>query len=57
MNRESGATVLQGTLGGWWSAGSNFNTTARHLRIYGNYTYPEYDYYKTNGFSVRCVAQ
>ena len=55
--RESGATVLQGTNGRWWSAGSNSSTGARDLYIYGNYTYPESDGYKTLGFSVRCVAQ
>ena len=53
VTRESGATVDQGTYGHFWSAGSDSATNARHLRYYGNYTYPEYSRYKTNGFSVR----
>ena len=56
VNGASGATVDQGTSGGWWSAGSDSSTYARSLNIYGNYTYPEYLYYKTRGFSVRCVG-
>ena len=52
VTRASGATVNQGTDGGWWSAGSNSSTYARRLSIYGNDTYPEDDYYKTTGYSV-----
>ena len=56
VNRDSGATVYQGTYGLWWSAGSNSSTYARYLAIGGNNTNPEHDNYKTHGFSVRCVV-
>ncbi|MBQ9403172.1 hypothetical protein IJU22_01215 [Candidatus Saccharibacteria bacterium] len=53
MDRGSGATVGQGTLGYWWSQGASSGTNARYLLINGNYTRPENNYYKTDGFSVR----
>ena len=56
VDRVSGSTVNQGTDGHWWSAGSYSSRLARSLLIYGNYTYPENDSYKTGGFSVRCVV-
>ncbi|MBQ9403214.1 hypothetical protein IJU22_01435 [Candidatus Saccharibacteria bacterium] len=57
MASESGATVIQGTVGTWWSQGARSNTYARDLALLGNYTGPENNNYKTIGYSVRCVAQ
>ena len=55
--RESGANVNQDTHGYFWSAGTNSATTARYLLFYGVSVWPEYNAYKTDGFTVRCVAQ
>ncbi|MBO7720205.1 hypothetical protein J6S35_01015 [Candidatus Saccharibacteria bacterium] len=57
MNNYDGKVYNQGTNGNFWSAGSDSATNARNLNYNGNYTNPENSNYKTNGFSVRCVAQ
>ena len=56
VNRVDGKVDNQGTNGYFWSAGSDSSTYARYLNYRGNYTYPEGSYYKTDGFSVRCVV-
>ncbi|MBQ9403062.1 hypothetical protein IJU22_00610 [Candidatus Saccharibacteria bacterium] len=56
VGRTDGKVYSQGTGGYFWSAGSDSATSARYLSYDGNYTNPEYSYYKTYGFSVRCVV-
>ena len=56
VNRVDGKVDNQGTNGYFWSAGSDSSTYARYLNYRGNYTYPEGSYYKTDGYSVRCVV-
>ena len=55
--RESGATVLQATNGGFWSAAPSSTTYSRRLSFHGTVVWPELNDYRTYGFSVRCVAR
>ena len=55
VDRTSGTTVNRGTGGLFWSAGANSATKSRHLNFAGSYVFPGANYYKTNGFSVRCI--
>ncbi|MBQ6127373.1 hypothetical protein IJI69_01620, partial [Candidatus Saccharibacteria bacterium] len=57
VNRESGSTVDRGTSGYFWSAAPSSSTGSRDLDFSGTYVWPEDSYYRTDGFSVRCVAQ
>ncbi|MBQ3271288.1 hypothetical protein IJH10_01640 [Candidatus Saccharibacteria bacterium] len=57
VNRESGATVNQATNGNFWSAAPSSTTNSRNLNFNGTNVWPENDNYRTNGFSVRCVAR
>ena len=53
VDRGDGKVYNQGTIGYFWSAGSDSATLARPLYYLGNYTLPEDSNYKTHGFSVR----
>jgi len=57
VGRGSGSTVSRGTYGNFWSAAPSSSTNSRHLGFNGTAVWPEGSYYRTNGFSVRCVAQ
>ncbi|MBR3263878.1 hypothetical protein IKF94_01415 [Candidatus Saccharibacteria bacterium] len=57
MNRTTGAFNNRGSYGSFWTSGANSGVYARYLRFYGAYVWPEYNAYKTGGFSVRCLAQ
>ena len=54
VDRASGSTMGQGTAGYFWSISANSSSTARVLDFGGSYVTPENNYYKPNGFPVRC---
>ena len=55
--RASGATVNQATNGYFWSAAPSSSTGSRDLSFGGTNVWPEDANYRTDGFSVRCVAR
>ena len=57
MDRATGAFGRRGSNGYFWSSGANSGVYARYLDFSGAYVWPENNYYKTYGFSVRCLAQ
>ena len=57
MDRTTGAFYYRGSLGYFWSSGANSGVYARALSFRGANVWPEGNDYKTNGFSVRCLAQ
>ena len=57
MYRATGAFSTRGSDGYFWTSGANSGVDARALLFYGAGVWPGYYYYKTNGFSVRCLVQ
>ena len=57
MYRVTGDFNGQGVEGHSWSNGSYSEMRARSLDFYGTQVFPQADYTKTGGFSVRCLAQ
>ncbi|MBR3263849.1 hypothetical protein IKF94_01270 [Candidatus Saccharibacteria bacterium] len=58
MGRTTGAFFNRGSYGYFWTSGAYSGVAARFLNFSGAYVWPESnDYYKTVGFSVRCLAQ
>ena len=57
MRRTSGAFNSRGSGGGFWLSGADSGVLARNLDFSGANVWPENSTYKTNGFSVRCLAQ
>ena len=56
MYRTTGAFVSRGSDGYFWSSGAYSGVLARRLYFRGADVWPEINNYKTNGFSVRCLA-
>ncbi|MBR3263933.1 hypothetical protein IKF94_01720 [Candidatus Saccharibacteria bacterium] len=56
MSRTTGAFSSHGSLGGFWASGAFSGVHARLLDFYGAIVWPEGSRYKTEGFSVRCLA-
>ena len=57
MRRTTGAFDARGSHGYFWTSGAYSGVGARTLRFTGAAVWPENnDYYKTVGFSVRCLA-
>ena len=57
MDHATGAFYSRGSAGYFWTSGANSGVDARALLFYGAGVWPGYYYYKTNGFSVRCLVQ
>ena len=57
MDRTTGAFNTRGSYGNFWTSGANSSVDARYLYFYDAYVWPEYNRYKTGGFSVRCLAK
>ncbi|MBR3264190.1 hypothetical protein IKF94_03110 [Candidatus Saccharibacteria bacterium] len=57
MSRASGAIGARGSNGSFWTSGADSGVNARYLDFHGANVWPENSYYKTLGFSVRCLAQ
>ena len=57
MYRTTGAFGNRGSDGNFWTSGAYSGVNARYLNFNGVNVWPESDYYKTFGFSVRCLAQ
>ena len=58
MSRTTGAFSARDSYGLFWTSGANSGINARDLEFFGARVWPESnDYYKTVGFSVRCLAQ
>jgi hypothetical protein len=52
-NRHDGSVLNQGSLGSYWSS-SPYGTYARSLYFDSSYVYPQSNFYRAYGFSVRC---
>ncbi|MBR3264189.1 hypothetical protein IKF94_03105 [Candidatus Saccharibacteria bacterium] len=57
VTRTTGAFGSRGSYGYFWASGANSGVNARYLVFVGAGVWPEYNNYKTLGFSVRCLAQ
>ena len=55
VGRTTGGWRDRSTYGYFWSEGANSGSGARGLNFGDAYVYPEYNYYKTSGFPIRCV--
>ena len=56
VNRTTGAFGSRGSGGNFGSSGAYSGVIARGLDFYGASVWPENHYYKTYGFSVRCLV-
>ncbi len=53
----AGALVNRGGVGYFWSSTANSQTNARFLYFYGAGVYPQNNYDKVGGFTVRCILK
>jgi uncharacterized protein (TIGR02145 family) len=52
-NRDNGSLYSQGSYGYYWSSSPN-GTSAHYLHFYSSSVYPQYNYYRARGNSIRC---
>ena len=57
VGRSTGAFNSRGLAGDFWTSGADSGVYARSLNFYGAGVWPEYDFYRTYGFSARCIKQ
>ncbi len=55
--RSYGYLVGRTTHGYWWSGTAGSATNGRHLHTWTGNVYAQYNYFRGDGFALRCVAR